>query len=114
VSEASGDDDPAAIVGYVVADTVTSHGRPLGHVKNLAVYPERRGEGIGQALLERALAVLSRTGVVSVKLEVRRPTRRPAASTRSSASSTCGRCRSTTPTARTPVLVADVRDRDSF
>ncbi|WP_232700374.1 ribosomal protein S18-alanine N-acetyltransferase [Halobacterium wangiae] len=71
VSEASGDGEPPTIVGYVVADTVSNHGRPLGHVKNLAVHPERRGEGMGQALLERGLAVLSSLGVERVKLEVR-------------------------------------------
>ena len=71
VSEAAGDEEPSAIVGYVVADTVSNHGRPLGHVKNLAVHPDRRGEGVGAALLERGLAVLSSLGVLNVKLEVR-------------------------------------------
>lgn len=59
------------VVGYVVADTVPNHGRPLGHVKDLAVQAERRGEGIGSRLLERAVAVLDRLGARSVKLEVR-------------------------------------------
>lgn len=73
VSEAADDEDEEtpSVVGYVVADTVPNHGRPLGHVKNLAVHPQRRGEGVGQALLERGLAVLSTLGVESVKLEVR-------------------------------------------
>ena len=115
VSEASGDDDPAAIVGYVVADTVTSHGRPLGHVKNLAVYPERRGEGIGQALLERALAVLSRTGVVSVKLEVRE-TNEAARGLYEKFGFEYLRTLSEyyADGEYAHVLVADVRDRDSF
>jgi ribosomal-protein-alanine N-acetyltransferase len=71
VSEATGHEDEPAIAGYVVADTVQNHGRPLGHVKNLAVHPQRRGEGVGRALLDRSLGVLSSLGVESVKLEVR-------------------------------------------
>ncbi|MHB9287121.1 ribosomal protein S18-alanine N-acetyltransferase [Halobacteriales archaeon Cl-PHB] len=59
------------VVGYVVADTVPNHGRPLGHVKDIAVHEEYRGEGIGRRLLRRALAVLEARGVASVKLEVR-------------------------------------------
>jgi ribosomal-protein-alanine N-acetyltransferase len=59
----------APVVGYVVADVIHSHGRPIGHVKDLAVHPDRRGAGIGSALLERALSVLG--GTRSVKLEVR-------------------------------------------
>lgn len=59
------------VVGYVVADTVPNHGRPLGHIKDLAVRPERRGEGIGSQLIEGAVSVLSALGAQSVKLEVR-------------------------------------------
>ena len=59
------------VVGYVVADTVPNHGRPLGHVKDIAVHEDRRGEGLGRSLLQRALAVLEAQGVSSVKLEVR-------------------------------------------
>ncbi|WP_338727039.1 ribosomal protein S18-alanine N-acetyltransferase [Haladaptatus sp. DJG-WS-42] len=64
---AAGDD----IVGYVVADAVVNHGRPIGHIKDFAVAPTHRGEGIGSLLLERALFVLATHGVRSVKLEVR-------------------------------------------
>ena len=63
--------EDGAVVGYVVADSVPNHGRPLGHVKDIAVRDDRRGEGIGAGLLERALGVLSAQGVGSVKLEVR-------------------------------------------
>jgi len=59
-----------AIVGYVVADTVDTHVGTIGHVKDLAVHEERRGEGIGTRLLNRALAVLD-GDVREVKLEVR-------------------------------------------
>lgn len=59
------------IVGYVVADIVPNHGHPIGHIKDFAVSPDRRGEGIGGLLLERALVVLTTHAVRSVKLEVR-------------------------------------------
>jgi ribosomal-protein-alanine N-acetyltransferase len=80
--------DDTGVVGYVVADTVPNHGRPLGHVKDIAVHPDRRGEGLGATLLERALEVL-------------RATRRPSSSTASSASGTTTPSRATTTTART-------------
>jgi ribosomal-protein-alanine N-acetyltransferase len=60
-----------AIVGYVVADVIPNHGRPLGHIKDIAVHPDRRGEGIGSTLIRRALSVLGARNVGSVKLEVR-------------------------------------------
>jgi ribosomal-protein-alanine N-acetyltransferase len=69
VAEAS---DPAvAVAGYVVVDEVPGHGRPLGHVKNLAVRPDCRGEGVGRTLLARGLAALADRGARSAKLEVR-------------------------------------------
>ncbi len=71
-SDVSGDlepDDVGSVVGFVVADLVRSHGRNLGHIKDLAVHPERRGRGIGSQLLEAGLAVLSPAD--TVKLEVR-------------------------------------------
>ena len=60
-----------AVAGYVIADTVPNHGTPLGHVKDLAVRPECRRQGVATALLSRAIAVLSAAGAGSVKLEVR-------------------------------------------
>ena len=62
-------DDETRVVGYVVADTVPNHGSPLGHVKDIAVDPDHRGEGVGSTLLERSIDVLDDAG--SVKLEVR-------------------------------------------
>ncbi|WP_419181180.1 GNAT family N-acetyltransferase [Haloarcula pelagica] len=67
-------DDPTTaptVAGYVVADAVPNHGTPLGHVKDLAVRPDHRRQGVATALLSRALGVLAATGVRSVKLEVR-------------------------------------------
>lgn len=61
----------ATVVGYVIADAVENHGAPIGHIKDLAVAPDRRGEGIGSRLLERSLGTLATGGVGRVKLEVR-------------------------------------------
>ena len=63
--------DMGGIVGYIVADSVPNHGRPLGHIKDIAVREQQRGRGIGSTLLERAIGVLASRGVASVKLEVR-------------------------------------------
>ena len=60
-----------AVVGFVVADRTPNHGRDIGHVKDLAVHPEARGEGIGRTLLRSALARLRATGVAVARLEVR-------------------------------------------
>lgn len=65
VAEAGG------VVGYVVADCMPNHGRPLGHVKDIAVAPDYRGRGVGAALLERAIETLRERRARSVKLEVR-------------------------------------------
>jgi ribosomal-protein-alanine N-acetyltransferase len=56
------------VVGYVVADVVPNHGRPIGHIKDIAVDPDRRGEGVGSTLVESALHVVDAS---AVKLEVR-------------------------------------------
>lgn len=64
-------DDEGYVTGYVVADVTPNYGRDLGHVKDVAVHPDRRGEGVGSALLERAIAVLAAEGAATVKLEVR-------------------------------------------
>ncbi|MFC4248550.1 ribosomal protein S18-alanine N-acetyltransferase [Natribaculum luteum] len=59
------------VVGYVVSDVTPNHGRDIGHVKDIAVHPERRGDGVGSALLAHSLSVLAAQGATSVKLEVR-------------------------------------------
>ncbi|WP_459193076.1 ribosomal protein S18-alanine N-acetyltransferase [Halosimplex sp. J119] len=63
--------DDGRVVGYVVADVVPNHGEGLGHVKDIAVAEERRSEGIGRRLLQRALTALAAQNVGAVKLEVR-------------------------------------------
>ncbi|MFP8956462.1 ribosomal protein S18-alanine N-acetyltransferase [Natrialbaceae archaeon A-CW3] len=59
------------IAGYVVSDVTPNYGRDIGHIKDVAVHPACRGDGVGSALLGRALAVLSSNGAHTVKLEVR-------------------------------------------
>lgn len=61
-----------SIVGYVVANTIPNHGRPIGHVKDLAVHPDYRRHGIADRLLDRVLSILTTQGVTRTKLEVRR------------------------------------------
>jgi ribosomal-protein-alanine N-acetyltransferase len=61
------EEDP--VVGFVVSDVIKNYGRALGHVKDVAVHPDRRGEGIGSTLLENALSVMAHAK--TVKLEVR-------------------------------------------
>lgn len=63
--------DEPVVAGYVVADTVPNHGRPLGHVKDIAVRPDCRERGLGSTLLERAVGVMRGVDAGSVKLEVR-------------------------------------------
>ena len=62
IAESSGE-----IVGYVVAISVMDEAEIL----NVAVSPSRRGEGIGGALLDAALAQVESRGAESVFLEVR-------------------------------------------
>ena len=64
-------DGETGLAGFVVADTVPNHGRPIGHVKDIAVAPGHRGRGVGTTLLERALGVVAAEGPDRVKLEVR-------------------------------------------
>lgn len=61
--------DGSGIVGYVVADRGGSW--TAGHVKNLAVRPDRQGEGLGRQLLRTGLSTLGEGGVETVRLEVR-------------------------------------------
>jgi ribosomal-protein-alanine N-acetyltransferase len=61
----------SAVKGYVVGDRVLNHGRPVGHIKNLAVHEDARGQGIGKLLLARAIDTLDEQGVDAYKLEVR-------------------------------------------
>ncbi len=59
------------IVGYVVSDVTPNYGRDIGHVKDIAVHPEHRGDGLGRHLLTESMATLLVGGASVVKLEVR-------------------------------------------
>ncbi|EMA43308.1 ribosomal protein S18-alanine N-acetyltransferase [Halococcus saccharolyticus] len=63
--------DSGEVVGYVLADTTPKSGRPIGHVKDIAVAPFARGQGIGATLLARAIDAMREQKAGSVRLEVR-------------------------------------------
>jgi ribosomal-protein-alanine N-acetyltransferase len=67
------------VVGYVVADTIERGNTRIGHIKDIAVAPTRRGEGIGRTLLTRGITTLASASVDRIKLEVR-PSNRAAQS----------------------------------
>jgi len=60
-----------AVLGYIVGDRVMNRRMAVGHIKNLAVHEEYRGQGVGRALLGRGIDVLTEQGVEALKLEVR-------------------------------------------
>lgn len=60
-----------SVLGYVVADTVANQGIPLGHIKDIAVRQDVRGNGVGTTLLRHAIGTLEAQGVHAIKLEVR-------------------------------------------
>lgn len=64
-------DGNGRVLGYVVADWTTTHGRRVGHIKDLAVDPDCRRNGLGRTLLQRAVSRLLIEGVPRIKLEVR-------------------------------------------
>jgi len=70
-AESTGPIDEAPIVGFVVGAVISTHGRTYGHVKDLAVHPDERRDGIGDTLLASALDQLAADGAETVKLEVR-------------------------------------------
>jgi len=59
------------VVGYAVADVTPTHGGLLGHLKDIAVHPERRGNGIATVLLGQICTLMDTSGADSLKLEVR-------------------------------------------
>jgi ribosomal-protein-alanine N-acetyltransferase len=63
--------DGDGLLGYVVSDTTPNYGRDIGHIKDLAVHPDARRQGLGRILLRRALWTLRADGAALVKLEVR-------------------------------------------
>lgn len=59
------------VLGYVVADIIQRYGKRIGHIKDLAVHPAYRENGIGRRLLTRSIGILKNQSVDRVKLEVR-------------------------------------------
>jgi ribosomal protein S18 acetylase RimI-like enzyme len=66
-SDEDEEDAAGALVGYASAVQTTA---TEGAVPSLAVAPERWGEGIGTALVERLIATLHRRGVERVEMSV--------------------------------------------
>ena len=63
--------EAGALVGYVVGDLVNGFPGPVGHIKDLAVHPSHRRQGIARRLLQTALRRLAASGAVRAQLEVR-------------------------------------------
>lgn len=57
----------AKLLGYVGMMTVLDEGQ----ITNVAVLPERRGEGIGRALISALIGYCQENGFISLSLEVR-------------------------------------------
>ncbi|MFT4945994.1 MAG: ribosomal-protein-alanine N-acetyltransferase [Natronomonas sp.] len=72
-----------SVLGYIIADVVSNQGIPLGHIKDIAVQEQARGEGIGRLLLTRAISRLEAEQVHAIKLEVRESNERAIALYRS-------------------------------
>jgi len=61
--------DPIGFVGFALDRTDYERDRTRGTVSNLFVVPERRGEGVGSALLDAAERALREAGAETVALE---------------------------------------------
>jgi ribosomal-protein-alanine N-acetyltransferase len=71
VADVADGGEASEVAGYVVANSERQRGRPLGHIKDIAVDPAYRERGIGATLLERALDAMRHQQARTVKLEVR-------------------------------------------
>lgn len=60
------------LAGYLVADIASHFPGRVGHIKDLAVSPTHRREGVGSGLLDAGITRLQENGAISVSLEVRR------------------------------------------
>jgi len=61
-------DNNGDILGYTTCQIVLDE----GHLMNIAVAPERRGEGLGRLLLEQLVGHCRKLGVTQLFLEVRK------------------------------------------
>lgn len=62
----------AAVEDRVVGYAGMWHVCDEGHITNIAVHPEFRGEGVGSALMEGLIGHAVETGIVAMTLEVRK------------------------------------------
>jgi ribosomal-protein-alanine N-acetyltransferase len=60
-----------AVLGFAVGDVTPNHGRDIGHLKDLAVRPDDRNQGVGRRLVTRVLVRMAAEGATVAKLEVR-------------------------------------------
>lgn len=61
----------SGLVGFVVGTLERGFPGPTGHIKDLAVHPDHRRQGLGRELLVASLRRLERAGAVRATLEVR-------------------------------------------
>lgn len=59
------------VIGYAICDVTSSPIGRIGHLKDLAVHPDVRGNGVGSELLSLVIGQLASEGIDSVRLEVR-------------------------------------------
>ena len=59
-------------IGFIIADVILEDESPLGHIKDLAVSPPWRGNGIATQLISRILDDFKSQEIKKVKLEVRK------------------------------------------
>ncbi len=60
-------EEAGAIVGYISTWKDAEAG--IGHIPNIVVVPERRGQGLGRQLIEHALAEFRAAGLTHAKIE---------------------------------------------
>lgn len=68
---ADGPDLDGGVVGFVVADVTPTYHAPIGHIKDIAVDPDHRRNGLGRTLLRSGIAACRAEGARQIKLEVR-------------------------------------------
>lgn len=59
------------IAGFIIGDSLGPQSGGVGHIKDFAVAPQYRRQGVGRKLLGRALATFATRGLQTVTLEVR-------------------------------------------
>jgi len=65
------DAESGRVVGFILADLLAHQENAVGHIKDFAVAPEMRNQGIGTRLLTGVLTHLRVAGAHAVSLEVR-------------------------------------------